>query len=268
MSKNRNRHKKSEWSNKNPDGWPVWFKPITHSVEREVLAFAFKKNERLGEVYFIIQSMQINYILFRRNFEELERLQNQFNQPLIFQELALETEKAQEIVQDVILEFTRLLHNFLAAAKMLVDVTRTWVKKEFEGKDFFDSYQDEITKRFINNIHAKFLGDLRNFTLHRTLPLAMPELRMQKVSEHELKSSLGIVLLKNHLLEWDEWSDLGRMEIQMAIEEEEIDIQSILNQYFKNVTEFTQWLFWQVKDLFGKEISQINTTIESVSKKP
>jgi hypothetical protein len=62
MSKNRKRLKKSEKMNGSPNDWPIWFNPITHPVEREALAFAFKNNERLSEVYFIIQSMQINYI--------------------------------------------------------------------------------------------------------------------------------------------------------------------------------------------------------------
>jgi hypothetical protein len=71
------------------------------------------------------------------------------------------------------------------------------------------------------------------------------------------------VLLKDYLLEWKNWSELGRIQIGMAFEGE-VDIMLICNQYFNNVTEFTQWLFWQVRDLFSDEIDKINSVIEKM----
>ena len=265
MTKGRKRHNKSIVTNNSQDGWPSWFIEPTHPVEREILVRVLKNNQRLSEIHFTVYMMQINYVIFRRNYEELINLQKEFNQPLIFNELALQTDKGQEIAQDAIIEFTRLLHNFLASAKMLVEVTRRWVRKKFEESDFLDRYQSEVSKRFGNNVQAQFLEDLRNFTLHRTLPLAIPELRMQQISEHELKSSLGIVLLKDSLLEWNNWSELGRMQIGMAFEEE-VDIQSIIGMYFDNVTEFNRWLFWQIRGLFSEEIDQINSAIQTIRK--
>ncbi len=247
-------------------GWPKWFKDITHPVEWEVLSYTFKNNAWLSEVYFLVQMMQINYILFRKNYEELKKLENQFNTPMNFNELALQTNKGQEIAQDTVLEFTRLLHNFLASSSMLIDLTRRWVDQYFAGTDTLNAYNDEIAKRFSNNVQAQFLKDLRNFTLHRTLPLAIPELRMQEVDEHTLRSSLGIVLLKAYLLEWNNWSELGRMQIQMAFEGQ-VDIVAIVDQHFENETKFMQWLFWQVRRNFDKEVDYINSVLESIGKK-
>ncbi|HET9588840.1 MAG TPA: hypothetical protein VFO91_08635 [Anaerolineales bacterium] len=262
----RKRRNKKCNPDENQNEWPEWFTPITHPVESEILAYVLKSNSRLGEVYFTVNMMQINYIVFKRNYEELVRLQDEFNKPLIFRELALQTDKGREITQDVILEFTRLLHNFLASAKMLVDVTRRWVRQQFDGTEFLITYQAEITKRFATNVQANFLEDLRNFALHRTLPLAIPELRLQQVEEHALKSSLGIVLIKNHLLEWKEWSELGRMQMDMVFDGE-VDIQLVNKQYFDNVTAFTRWLFWQVRNFFNNEVNQINSAIQSVPKR-
>lgn len=264
MTKNRKRQKKlSETDDYIQDGWPSWFIEPTKLVEREILVRALRNNQRLSEVHFTIFSMRMNYILFRRNYEELVKLQEEFNHPLIFNELALTTDRGQEIAQDTIIEFTQLLHNFLASAKMLVEVTRRWVRKKFEGSDFLNTYQREVSKRFGSNVQAQFLENLRNYTLHRTLPLAIPELRMQKVSENELGSSLGIVLLKDSLLEWDKWSKLGRIQISMAFEGE-VDIQSIVEMYFDNVTEFTRWLFWQIRDSFSEEVDQIDSVIQQI----
>jgi hypothetical protein len=267
MSQNRKRHAKQTKTDNNKGEWPNWFMETNHPVEKEVLSFILKKNPRLSEVYFIVQMMRINYILFRRNYEELIKAQKQFNTPMNFQQLALQTNQGQEIAQDTIIEFTRLLHNFLASSNMLIDVTRRWVEQQFKETEFLKTYKDEIVKRFTNNMPAQFLKDLRNFTLHRTLPLAIPELRMQEVDEHHLKSSLGIVLLKDYLLEWDNWSELGKMQIQMAIEGE-LDIQAIIDRHYGNETKFMQWLFWQVRGIYNTEVDYINSALESLNKKP
>lgn len=220
-------------------------------------------DKHLSDVNFTIQMMQMNYIVFRMNYGELRRLHQQFDQPLNFREVAMQTERGQQLVLDTTIEFTRLLHNFLASAKMLVDVTRRWVRQQFTNSTFLSEYNTEIKNRFANNVQAQFLEDLRNFTLHRTLPISVPELRMHEIDEHTLKSSLSIVLRKDFLLEWDGWSELGNIQIQMAFEGD-VDILSICNQYFDNVTEFTQWLFWRARELFSTEVEQINTVIQKM----
>ncbi len=261
MSKNRKRRKQTHKSDIPKPEWPSWFVEPSHPAEVEVLFRVLQGNSRLSDIHFTVQMMQINYVIFRKNYAELTRLQQKFDQPLNFRELALQTDKGREIAQDTFIEFTRLLHNFLASAKMLVDVTRRWVRQQFENSEFLEFYEKEVAARFANNVQAQFLEDLRNFTLHRTLPLSRPELRFQEIDEHTLKSSLGIVLLKKYLLEWKNWSELGRIQISMAFEGE-VDIISICKQYFENVTEFNRWLFWQVRERLDPEIDQINLVIE------
>lgn len=263
MPKNRNRNKESVEASHPKASWPSWFIEPAHPIEREVLHRLLQGNKHLSEIHFTVHMMQTNYLVFRRNYEELIGLHKEFDQPMVFRELALQTDRGLEITQDAVIEFTRLLHNFLASAKMLVEVTRRWVRQQFAESEWLDTYQTEVSNRFENNVQAQFLEDLRNFTLHRTLPISIPELRMQKVTETTLKSSLGIVLLKDYLLEWDNWSELARMQIDMAFEGE-VDILSICEQYFDNVTEFNQWLFWQVRDIFRNEIDQINAVIEKM----
>lgn len=263
MHIDKNRHRSSSETGIPKSDWPSWFLEPAHPLEKEMLLRVLQSDEHLSEIHFTVHMMQMNYLVFRRNYDELVRLQKAFDQPMIFRELALQTDKGEEIAQDTIIEFARLLHNFLASARMLVDVTRRWVRQQFGESEFLDTYQEEISRRFQKNVQAQFLEDLRNFALHRSLPLSMPELRMQKVSETRLKSSLGIVLLKDHLLEWDRWSELARIQIDMALGGE-VDILSVCKQYFSNVTEFTQWLFWQVRELFDDEVDRINSVIQNM----
>jgi hypothetical protein len=263
MSNRGDRKVNSTETNDSKSTWPSWFIEPTHPVEREILKRILQRNNQLSEIHFTVNMMQINYLVFRRNYEELDLLLIEFNKPMVFKEIALQTDMGIEISQDIIVEFTRFLLNFLASAKMLVEVTRRWVRQQFADSKFLDTYQDEVSTRFENNVQAQFLEDLRNFTLHRTLPLSLPELRMQKVNESRLKSSVGIVLLKDYLLEWDNWSELARIQIGMAFEGE-VDIMQICEQYFNNVTEFNIWLFWQVRTLFSEEIEQVNSVIENL----
>lgn len=260
MSHDRKRYKKKD---QEKTLWPSWFIEPSHPVEEELVKRVLNANEELGEIYFTVHTMQVNYIVFRKNYEELLSYQSDLDQPLNFSELALMTEKGKIISQDAIIEFTRLLHNFLASAKMLVDVTRRWVKELFSESEFWTIYQNEVSTRFVNNVQAQFLEDLRNFTLHRSLPLSTPELRFQEIDEHTLKSSVGVVLIKGYLLEWKEWSELAKLQFGMALERE-IDIMFICGQYYENVTEFTQWLFWQVREQFNSQIKQINDVLLNV----
>ena len=240
--------------------WPRWFVEPSHPLERELLARVLASDTHLREVHFTVIMMQMNYLVFRGNYAELLQLHKAFDQPLVFRELALQTDSGQDMSQATIVAFTRLLHNFLASATMLVDVTRRWVRHHFVDSEFLHMYQQEVSKRFKSNVQAQFLEDLRNFTLHRALPFSIPELRMEQVTDNTLRSSQAIVLLKNHLLEWDNWSELGRMQIDMAFEGE-VDILSVCTQYFENVTQFTQWLFWHVRELFNDEVERINSAI-------
>ena len=129
-------------TNENPsEKWPDWFIETNHPLEKEVMVRFFQSNPQIKEIWLTINMMQRNYIVFHQNFEELARLGNEFNSPRIFREIAFQTENGFRISQDTTICFTRLLHNFLASSKMLVDVTRRWVNKNFKGKEFLDLYE-------------------------------------------------------------------------------------------------------------------------------
>src|SRR3990172_4409929 len=97
-------------TNNGQEGWPEFFTESNHPIEWEVLERVLKNNTQLSEVYFIVRMMEFNYILFRRNYEELREFESQFNKPMNFNELALKTNRGYEIGQYAIIEFNRLLH--------------------------------------------------------------------------------------------------------------------------------------------------------------
>ncbi len=252
-------------SKKQKNEWPNWFAIPSHPVEEEILRKILEENERVSTAFVTSQMMQINYGVFARNYKELRNIQDNYNTPLNFREVALNTPKGENITADAILEYTRLLHNFLASSKMLVDTTRRWVRQVFGKTEFIKQYQNKIDKHFANNVQAQFLEDLRNFTLHRKLPISKPELRMTQVSEKSMRSSMSLVLDKTQLLEWKEWSELARFQIEL-FQDSNIDIEAVTNQYFENVTSFSKWLFWQIREIFDPEVEYYNSVLEKLRK--
>ena len=117
MSKNRKRHQESNETVTANANWPSWFIETIHPLEKEMLLRVLQSNKHLGEIHFTVYMMQINYIVFRKNYEELVNLERKFNQPLNFTELAFQTDTGNEIAQETIIEFTRLLHNFFGLLK-------------------------------------------------------------------------------------------------------------------------------------------------------
>ncbi len=248
-----------------PQGWPKWVIEPVYPVEHELLSWLLNNDYRLKEVYSIIQTLHIDHLVYKGNYDEIIKVMDKFDNPMTLRVIAMKSEEGLKIASDTMLEFTRLLHNHLASVKMLVETTRRWVKQQFVDTEFMGVYQKEVDERFTNNIQAKFLEDLRNFTLHRALPIAYPQIRFQEVKEGELRSSLGIILIKQHLLEWDQWSPVGKLQLQMELGNE-VDIRPIIESYNCNVVEFTRWLSWQVRNQFSEEVDQINSIYKKTRK--
>ena len=73
-----------------------------------------------------IQALQMSYLVFHRNFEELNKLVGIRNDPKKMLELwSLHNRHKLHIVMNEIL---RLLHNYLASAKSLIDQTRVIIR--------------------------------------------------------------------------------------------------------------------------------------------
>ena len=79
-------------------------------------------------------------------------------------------------------EFDRLLHNVVAAIGTLIDHTRV-VARRYEGTPFYDEYTRRVQQ--VGALPAaRFVKDLRNYMLHRSLPAPYNQvtLTQQKVT--------------------------------------------------------------------------------------
>ena len=64
-------------------------------------------------------------------------------------------------------EITRLLHNFLASAKTLIEHTRIFLKKYYLNTKICERYKEKVKKEFEDDELSRFIQDLRNYILHR-----------------------------------------------------------------------------------------------------
>lgn len=132
------------------------------------------------------------------------------------------------------IELTRHLHNYLVSAASLIDHTRNLMKSEYKNQDIHKSYQGMINSEFVPCSTSAFIKDMRNYIAHKgTLPS-----KFQIGTSHEItcKYSLNTEKLKC----WSNWSR-GSKEL-LNIQTEEIDLLPLINFYSEKVFKFILWL--------------------------
>ena len=130
----------------------------------------------------------------------------------------------------------RLFHNYLAAAKSLVDHTRIFVKEIYNGTGFGKEYDVEVRKCFRESDLGSFVQDLRNFFLHRQIPLTSATLKWE--TGKKIKNS--IMLDVKELLTWDKWSRHAKAYLSKF--NSEIDLLTLIDGYTSLVMKFYEWL--------------------------
>lgn len=144
-------------------------------------------------------------------------------------------------VQDILVEMARLLHNFIASAKSLVEYTRKIINERYRDADFYEQYQTEVRKRFVNNHLSGFIEELRNYVLHYSLPLSSINTSMILGSEDDPGSvRVSFRLKKVDLLSWDGWTaKKGRGFLNNI--NDEIDIECLADDYYKQTVAIQVW---------------------------
>ncbi|GER75214.1 hypothetical protein [Weizmannia acidilactici] len=181
-----------------------------------------------------IDNLQLSYTVFRRNYEELNKLLSKYESD---QDLALQlmVRDNRESFNAFLGEITRLLHNFLVSVKSLVDHTRIFYQEEYEGTEFENDYNEKIEEHFSNVPVSKFVQELRNYTLHKALPLTGATINIDK----EKGMSQSITLNIDSLRDWKKWSKLSRE--YMDSNDKNLVLRKTVNDYAQKVEEFYKW---------------------------
>lgn len=207
----------------------------------QFLAEKLAKSEARRYVDRLI-TLQKNYYVFDQNYQDLVRIldsENREKEMLVLWNLQNRAS---------FVEILRLLHNFIASAQSLVDQTRVCINMWYKGTEFLEEYQVQVNSRFLNNPIAGFIQDLRNYNLHRSLPVTSARFT---ISEQKTLS-FSFVLVKSAILDWDGWKQRGKKYLDTA--EDQIDIRKLANSFHDLEFDFQEWLFARVIDIHREDL--------------
>lgn len=155
-------------------------------------------------------------------------------------------------------EMYRLFHNFVAAAKTLIDHTRQHIDDLYSTTPFYQEYQTKL-KSTISDIPVRiFIQDLRNYTLHKTLPLTQATYTLKPREQNQL--SLAITLDVKKLKEWDKWKSKALEYINQS--KSNISIAEICDEYFKLINVFYNWLATRESEINKTYLDETNKLID------
>jgi len=154
-------------------------------------------------------------------------------------------------------ETARLLQNYLASASALVDQTRALIDSGYKSHSFHEEYENQIKNRFVGNPIIGFVEDLRNYSLHYSLPVTGANLTFNQNESDKISASTAdfiLVLDRPSLLLWSNWSTKGKPFLN-KITGNQIELSSFVDPYFNQVNEFHQWMFFRIQEIHSKELS-------------
>lgn len=154
-------------------------------------------------------------------------------------------------------EFYRLLHNYLASVKTLVDHSRNLSKRYPNKTDFLREYQDRV--RRISEIPvARFVQELRNVVLHAQLPHIVSTVTFDAEGGpvHELTVDRAA------LLQASDWSAPARQYVQS--QPEQFVLRTAIDAYMTEAMTLSAWIDPQFRVLHGSEYEDYERLLDEM----
>ena len=172
--------------------------------------------------------------------------------------LELQDARNQEFLEEFFRLITRLFHNYLAAAMTLVDHSRILIKEFYEAEKFADFVAEfEVKKReyFIENSLHHFIQELRNYNLHKALPIVGSTLNLNSLTSH-------LIIQYEGLRDDFDWGPSARAFLESKGENGELE--ELTTDYYNLVTDFYNWFHGRQMEVHAEEINELNALNERV----
>jgi hypothetical protein len=203
--------------------------------------------------------MAFIFRLHEANFKELKGLvstQTGSDDEKALQILGLWDTTNREQLEAVLEEASRLLHNFLASAKTLVEHTYHHVRDLYSGEPFMSEYQQEVDKRLAKSSVNRFVQGLRNYNLHYRFPIVHAHLSWQR--GNPLRSQ--ILLDTQTLGKWDKWDKHAKLYIEKH--REGIPVDELALKHMVLIANFYHWLRAREEQLHKVPLQRLRKRIE------
>jgi hypothetical protein len=156
--------------------------------------------------------------------------------------------------EQLMMEAIRLLQNFVAAAKALVDHSRALYRRLYEPEGTFPEYQEEAAKRFADSEVIQFVQKLRDFCLHYSTPGIGTTMTLVSIVPEKFVKQ--VTLSKESLMKFDGWNAAAKRFLNNA--PEAIDLRQVLFQYHDAVDQFYNWFSERVRVLHVADYSTVS----------
>jgi hypothetical protein len=174
--------------------------------------------------------------LLERNFAELDLFLRYLSSARVIHAMAGAEERWRR--HEAMGEVLFLLHNYVAAAKSLVDHSRRVYNKLYKPSGLIPDHPSQVKARFTNDPLSQFVEDLREMAQHYRLPsIGITTSIKNEVGGATLSASLRLRV--DDLLEFGRWGPHAKQFLAGA--GESIDIADIVSRYHANVTAFHEW---------------------------
>lgn len=147
------------------------------------------------------------------------------------------------------------LHNYVCAAKSLVDHSRVLYRRVYEKHliDFSD-YEAEVKARFDENSLSKFVDFLRTYSQHEKLPTIASSLSFDTHSNDGF--IFTVTLDSAELLRSSSIKSLPKEFIRG--QGDSIDIIAILTSYHQQICDFYNWVKTRQNDIHSEDVGFLN----------
>lgn len=211
----------------------------------------------IGDIYNQIRSLTLSYYVFQTNYAEMVTKITISPEASIH----LHSFENQADFENVTREVIRLLHNFLASAKTLVDHTRIAVDRLYGETEFFNEYNEKKDKLLVKNPLQVFIQDLRNYAQHYTLPIVGSNLSFSRDAGF---SHSWILDFRNFSPNYS-WKALSKQFMEAA-SKPQMPLQILSEDYYDLIQEFYEWFGNRQHDLHGEEIENAVSTHNHLQK--
>jgi len=235
-----------------------------HRLEQELFELSEQIKATEGHrIQAKIRALRSSYYVFESNYRWFVTALDYFGRREVFMELWREDNRAK--LEGFLDEVTRLLHNFLAGAQSLVDHTRVFKNKMYKGHRLKKVYQEKVDRDLKHSPIVCFVQDLRNYVLHKQLPIASAQLSLKGGGGTITEFDSTIKLDVNELREWDKWKPESRIYLDSL--DDKVQIREVVEKYEGVIRAFYQWFGeqqTQVHRVEFDELSRLGTRYEQV----
>ena len=169
----------------------------------------------------------------------------------------------QKKLRTVLLNFSRLLRNYLAGYCSLIDQLMK-ARDKLGNEQLKKDYKLELEKLHMIEI-TRFAGDLRNYSLHKRLPLIRARLgynlKPDGTSFPKIQGSVRsfeLSLQKSELLKWDKWDPISIkfLESYSFVHRDDVMIYPpLVSVWHKSISEFCRWFTNEACKYYAKELT-------------